>query len=321
MFDGADGVFALAYEATDPEWVAIRALSALGLDPEFARAFVHGPPIERGEETRAMVRIFRTLLVTSARRKLEESPPTLRGHFERVLAGAGIADAAVVNATDPSRLGIMFVAPAATRRRWSPREVHRWQRIAAHVAAGHRLCRLRPHLLGADAHPRPEAILRPDGRLEHAEVSARSEPARAALSRGALALDRARGPFRRKDADAALDLWEALLAGRWSLIEHFDSDGRRYLLAHRNDPDAPDMRSLTLRERQVVGYAAAGHPNKVIAYELGLSLSTVAGHLARARAKLALPSLTALRDFISVLPQCAEGTSASRPSRSDGRDE
>ena len=136
VFGNAEGVFSLAYEATDPEWVAIRGVSALGLDPAFARAFVNGPPIARGEETRAMVRIFRTVLVTSARRKLEESPPILRGYFEKVLAGAGVADAAVVNATDPSRLGIMFVAPAGSRRRWSPREAHRWQRIAAHVAAG-----------------------------------------------------------------------------------------------------------------------------------------------------------------------------------------
>ena len=78
--------------------------------------------------------------------------------------------------------------------------------------------------------------------------------------------------------------------GRWSLVDHFDSNGRRYLMAHRNDPDTPDLRGLTLRERQVVGYAGAGHSNKIIAYELGLTLSTVAGHLARARAKLGLPS-------------------------------
>jgi hypothetical protein len=56
--------------------------------------------------------------------------------------------------------------------------------------------------------------------------------------------------------------------------------------AHRNDPSAPDMRGLTLRERQVLAYAKLGHPNKVIAYEFGLSLSTVTTHLARARTKL-----------------------------------
>jgi DNA-binding NarL/FixJ family response regulator len=58
------------------------------------------------------------------------------------------------------------------------------------------------------------------------------------------------------------------------------------VVAHRNDATVPDVRGLTWRERQVAGHAALGHSNKVIAYELGLSVSTVGEHLARARAKL-----------------------------------
>ena len=82
-----------------------------------------------------------------------------------------------------------------------------------------------------------------------------------------------------------------------------DSDGRRFILAHRNDPDAPDIRGLTLRERQVVAYVALGHANKVIAYELGLTISTVASHLARARLKLGLRSLEALRGAVDGAAQ------------------
>jgi len=54
------------------------------------------------------------------------------------------------------------------------------------------------------------------------------------------------------------------------------------------------MRGLTLRERQVLAYAGLGHSNKVIAYELGLSTSTVSTHLARARRKMQLPLGVAL---------------------------
>jgi DNA-binding CsgD family transcriptional regulator len=79
-------------------------------------------------------------------------------------------------------------------------------------------------------------------------------------------------------------------------VDHFDSDGRRYVLAHRNDARVPeDARGLTLRERQVLAHVALGQSNKVIAYELGLSKSTIAGHLARARKKLHLPSMAALQ--------------------------
>jgi len=43
---------------------------------------------------------------------------------------------------------------------------------------------------------------------------------------------------------------------------------------------------LTLRERQIAGYAAMGHSNKLIAYELGVSESTVATHLSTAAQKM-----------------------------------
>ncbi len=115
----------------------------------------------------------------------------------------------------------------------------------------------------------------------------------------ALAFDRARGPLRRRDPEAAVRIWEALVAGRWSLLDHFDSDGRRFIVAHRNDAEVADARGLTHRERQVVAQVALGQSNKMIAYELGLSTSTVANHLASARAKLGLPSAAALRQKVS----------------------
>ena len=46
--------------------------------------------------------------------------------------------------------------------------------------------------------------------------------------------------------------------------------------------------SLTRREREIVSRVAAGLANKVIAYELGVSESTVATHLGRAMRKLGI---------------------------------
>jgi DNA-binding NarL/FixJ family response regulator len=45
----------------------------------------------------------------------------------------------------------------------------------------------------------------------------------------------------------------------------------------------------------VLAQVALGQSNKMVAYELGLSMSTVTAHLASARAKLGLPSARALR--------------------------
>jgi DNA-binding CsgD family transcriptional regulator len=86
-------------------------------------------------------------------------------------------------------------------------------------------------------------------------------------------------------------------------------------VAHRNDPQAPDARALTLRERQVLGYAALGHSNKLIGYELGLHPSSVARHLrdagtklgARSRVQLIRRFVEGVRDVASVFEDPADG--------------
>lgn len=300
LLDDGGGVISLVYDATDPEWIAVRAVSSLGVDPSVAGTLLNLPS-ERGPQSRALVRIFRESLVSTADKELKRTLPIHRDHYDKTVGRAGLGDARLVNATDPSYTGVGFIAPSARRKGWSPREVHRWSRLASHIAAGLRI-QLRQQRASGSAGPSPEAIVRPGGRVEHAEGAARHERAREVLSRSAIALDRARGPLRRADADEALGIWEGLVAGRWTLVDHFDSDGRRYIFAHRNDPDAPDVRGLTLRQRQVLGYAASGHSNKVISYELGLAPSTVASHLTRATEKLGLSSLAAIREFLEFVP-------------------
>lgn len=137
-----------------------------------------------------------------------------------------------------------------------------------------------------------DAILTPAGKVEHAEEGAKAREARDALRRGALAVDRARGRMRRESSDEAIEVWRGLVAGRWSLVEHFESDGRRFLVAHQNDPETPMPPNLSMRERQVLVYRMLGHPLKLIAYELGLKMSTVASCLERALRKLGVASVT-----------------------------
>ena len=88
------------------------------------------------------------------------------------------------------------------------------------------------------------------------------------------------------ERELVVELWRALISGRWSVVEHFERDGKRYYLAHKNDPELAADRALTPRERQVFGYAELGHSDKLIAYSLGLSLSTVSTLLSSARRKL-----------------------------------
>jgi DNA-binding CsgD family transcriptional regulator len=213
----------------------------------------------------------------------------------------GVYDMLAVTACDPTGHGVVLAAPMPDVRRPRPRERRPWARIATHIEAG---ARLRRALVGGalgNIEVGAEAVLSADGAVQHAEAPAKSVDARTELRRAARAIDRARTRAR-SDEDEALDLWQGLVAGRWSLVERFDSDGRRFLVARRNDPRVKDPRALTLRERQVLAYAAMGHRLKLIGYALGLSVSAVSGHRKSAMRKLGLRSQADLVALFASAP-------------------
>ncbi|MEO8875687.1 MAG: LuxR C-terminal-related transcriptional regulator, partial [Polyangiaceae bacterium] len=99
-------------------------------------------------------------------------------------------------------------------------------------------------------------------------------------------IERARGSLRSIAPDHALADWRGLTAARWSLVEQVEHDGQRFVLARRNDVDAPGPTALSARECQVVAHAALAKTNKIIAYELGISPSTVGVLMSRVMRKL-----------------------------------
>lgn len=154
----------------------------------------------------------------------------------------------------------------------TPEDVARWERVAAHIAAGDRLRRR-----ASRARSGEDAVLAPGGKLLHAEGDARAPDARAALRDAARRVDAARKQTARGAPEDVLELWQALYDGRWSVFDRFDSDGRRFLVARRNpQPDGPQLTALTTRQRQVATLVAMGHSNKAVAYELGIATPTVA---------------------------------------------
>jgi len=267
-----------------------------GVDPAVVRYEMvlidHPSPPGIGE----IVRAFMRTVDAEASRRLAFGPPVftlseaMGPGFEtsemsvQGLHPLGLRDALSVRTADAQSRGCVVNFGLTRCMRLTAPERMRWSRVATHVAAG---MRLRQKVAEAAT---PEAVLRPDGRVEHAEPAAQPKAAREALRTAARSVDRARSRLRREDADAALELWKGLFAGRWSLVDRFESDGRRYILARRNDPDAPGHAALSRRESQVASFAAKGHGNKLIAYELGLAVSTVANHLATACRKLGLRS-------------------------------
>jgi DNA-binding CsgD family transcriptional regulator len=152
------------------------------------------------------------------------------------------------------------------------------------LAAAHRL---RATLASAEAGPgAPEAILGRDGKIHHAEGEARSKIALTRLRHSALAISNARGDLRVRDPELAVDEWKGLIAARWTLLDVGETDGRRYLVARQNRPMTQVPSVLTEREQEVVAFAVMGHHNKLIAYNLGISHSTVRVLMSRAAQKL-----------------------------------
>jgi len=207
---------------------------------------------------------------------------------EKSFRWLGFVDVLMVHAADPDG-GLLLMSPLTEKQAVPARDVARWQRITTHMAAALRLRRRINQETIED-----EAVLSPSGSVLHATGVAKQADARERLRAAARAMDRARGPLRRNDPQEALELWRALCAGRWSLVDRFESDGRRYLIAHRNQPHLPDLRGLSQREASVAAFAQLGQTNKEIVYTLGISPSSVATHLSAALRKLGLSSRAAL---------------------------
>jgi DNA-binding NarL/FixJ family response regulator len=161
-----------------------------------------------------------------------------------------------------------------------------WMRISAHLGAAIRL-----RLLGL---PKPDLRLDSSLKVVDALGDAKDQATREALRLAARGVDQVRSR-KVKDPEEALSLWRVLNERRWTIAEDFDSDGRRYVVAYENAP-LPNMNfpKLTLGEKQVVCFAALGHTNKHIGYELGIATSTVATRLATAMKKLGVKSRPAL---------------------------
>ncbi len=202
-----------------------------------------------------------------------------------------------VSGLDATGRGAILIAnmPEVADGAVSPSDIALWSRLGAHVAAGHRL--IRKHRQLDDELAGVDAVIEPNGQLAHVATDLRDSVALAALRERIVAVDRARahdldGRADRNDRNdwrTTTNVWTGLAEGRWSLVDRFDRDGRRYYLARPNLPDAAhDL--LAPREAQVAHAAALGHSNKHIAYELGISISTVATHLKSAARKLGVSS-------------------------------
>lgn len=215
------------------------------------------------------------------------------------------AECLALHAGDPAVGDVFFVAPRPRRVSELPsfETLHTWSRVMGHVANAYRLQQL-VESAGHALFDGAEAVLDAEGRVLDAEGAAQPADARQVLRDAARRRDSARTRSNARSVDDVTEQWRALVAGRWSLVDVFDHDGRRFVVARRNDLAASSP-VLSDRERQIAAYLATGQSNKVIAYQMGVSLSTVATHARRIARKLGADNRVMLVDacarYVSAL--------------------
>jgi DNA-binding CsgD family transcriptional regulator len=214
------------------------------------------------------------------------------------MASLGTEDVFALNAIDGTGLNCA-IGLGVERTTLTPEEILLYQRLNSHLASAYR-CRRR---LEREGNPLDdcEAILDPDGRLLEARGEAKATAEREALHTASRSREDVR---RHRRDDEPTRAWIPRIRTRWTLVDAFSSGGERYIVARENQAATSGLEVLTERERQVVAGAALGRTAKEIAYDLGISASTVRVLLGRARSRLGvrsdeefqqLPAIRALR--------------------------
>lgn len=290
LFDRGFWPTTWTYDVT-PTTIQLREIATKG--PAKAKSFIH-------ESLKSPAHIvdfvYRHGLPIDAMSDWFVEWPELREYVRRGTGGI-VRDALAIKAPTGQGRGLGLTNLAMKKITPTALELKRWPFMTSHLAAGLRLRGLTERL-SLNTAP-VEGIFDPSGKMLEAREHATQASSRDTLRDAVRRIDQLRTRAGRSDPDEAMMQWEGLVDGRWSLVDHFDSDQRRFVVAIRNDPAFPDPRGLTLRERQVAEFIGLGQSTKQISYTLGVSQSAVSNCTARAQHKLGMSSLPELAAFFA----------------------
>lgn len=279
--DVGAGVYAFTGDAAVPDFERSPVFAERALLPAFGERLLE---LNRGAPTAIFDLLRKRAVTCGGLEQVLGSGSEVVAQFRHVMAPAGVHDGFCLFAQDAQGGSITLSAPARALVSPSPRVRGIWQRIGLHIAAGLRLRRK----LAAQGAERA-ALLSPSGKVEDAGANVAGDgAARAALANAVRAMEEARRT--RGEPERALDLWRGLVAGQWSLVEHWERGGRRYVAAYANRPGVRDPRALGVTEQSVLRYLALGASNKEVGYSLGLPDKTVAWCVAQILKKLRVAS-------------------------------
>jgi DNA-binding CsgD family transcriptional regulator len=284
-FDRGAGVGGLLYDISRDGQIQVERMEGINVSSGFEQV---GLAMHRDSRfTQEIIARYRSSLCATLPQLFED--PRLLGSMRRDFYDHHqVAGQIMINGIDCSGKGCVLYVFSPRTLALSDGQRDLFSRLATHVSTAYRLQR---QLAGTDpaVSPGVEAVLSPSGHVDHAEAGARSAGARRELELAVRHRERARD-FTDKDAQRVVRSLKGMVDARWTLVDHYETGGRRYILARENAPKPVAPARLSQRERQVVALASLGRTNKLIAYELGLAQSTVRVLMARAGAKLGATS-------------------------------
>lgn len=182
-------------------------------------------------------------------------------------------------------------APQDTRIRLQTHERRLLTQVAIHMETGLRL-RLHPESA--------IAFLQPDGRVLHAEGATRRDARiRERLTRHVTRVERTR--LRRvRQRPEAVHAWQALVDGRWGLVERCEPGGRRHYVVLET-VRGRHLRALSALEAHALELSARGLLGKTVAYAMGVPPATVSKLLGSATLKLGVRNRTKLVQLVAQL--------------------
>jgi DNA-binding NarL/FixJ family response regulator len=229
-------------------------------------------------------------------------------YIEQCHALMGSADTLGVIAI-AGELSVTIGAPHEQAIRIMPAERRLLTQVALHLEAGLRL----------RAEPQAAiAFIDANGRVVHAEGAARLPAMREGLSAHVKLVERSRTRRHRHDPEA-VEAWQALISGRWALVERGSTGGARCYAVVEATRSSP-LRTLSEFETRVVELSARGLTGKMVAYALGVKASAVSTQLTSAALKLGMASRTELvrlaANLLGIGPR-PEASAALSPSERD----
>jgi DNA-binding CsgD family transcriptional regulator len=292
MVDGGLWVQANTYDASDAEGAGLRLPAVV----------THrAPPMVKEQFLAASEHWSRDLIVRCYYGSAVSTQPSGPEVIQRE-TGAGAAVS--VKGLDPSGRSAALNVGVPDLLPLSAEALAVLRKVSGHLATAARVRRriaeaAVPAAPAASPAAGADAVFTPEhnGHLVHAEAPATGRRERASLLDAVRAREAARTT---RGGDGSLDSWRPLVDARWTLVDAYESNGARYIVARENQADARTLDDLSERERQVVVCLAFGQTTKEIAYGLGIDASTVRVLLQRAAAKLHVDGRVGLLDHPSV---------------------